>query len=284
MTLKTTPQYLRSTALFAVSLYSTMLIAGDIQTENRSELRVQQSSVTKTQTMLTDKARAAVWGLDLQEWQRYSTLMQGIRGSISPKTLSPIEVLGIHARNPAERRRYAERWVMMMREDAERILAFQQAYDEAQQRLFPQQRVIDTQKLAALRSVDQHKNRPDLAKSDRLLFFTRMDCVACDAVLKQLLKMLPNIAGIDLYLLDIAEGDEDRIREWAQKSVIKPQWVQVRRVTLNRDAGALGRLAATDPSISSQVPLVLRRREGTLYQIPVSRLSKIGAALPSADP
>jgi hypothetical protein len=38
-----------------------------------------------------------------------------LRGSISPSSLSPIEVLGIHARNGEERRRYADQWAMMMR-------------------------------------------------------------------------------------------------------------------------------------------------------------------------
>ena len=58
----------------------------------------------------TDKARATIWDLSDTEWRRYRSLMDGIRGSISPATLSPIEVLGIHARDEAERRRYAERW------------------------------------------------------------------------------------------------------------------------------------------------------------------------------
>jgi len=38
----------------------------------------------------------------------------------------------------------AEQWAMMMREDAERILAFQRAYDEAHKRLFPNGVLIDT--------------------------------------------------------------------------------------------------------------------------------------------
>ena len=69
------------------------------------------------------------------EWQRYRQLMQGIRGSISPETISPIEVLGIHARDEAERQRYADAWASAMHEDVDRILAFQRAYDEAGKRL-----------------------------------------------------------------------------------------------------------------------------------------------------
>ena len=35
------------------------------------------------------------WNLGEAEWTRYQTLMRGIRGSVSPTSLSPIEVLGI---------------------------------------------------------------------------------------------------------------------------------------------------------------------------------------------
>ena len=85
----------------------------------------------------TDLARARVWGLSETEWHRYRHLMQGIRGSVSPSTISPLEVLGIHARDDEERQRYAEAWVRAMREDVDRILAFQRAYDAAGKRLYP---------------------------------------------------------------------------------------------------------------------------------------------------
>ena len=50
------------------------------------------------------------WNLNETEWTRYQTLMRGVRGSVSPATLSPIEVLGIHAQTEAERKDYARRW------------------------------------------------------------------------------------------------------------------------------------------------------------------------------
>ena len=51
----------------------------------------------------------------------------------------------------AERRRYAERWARMMRDDAERILAFQHAYDQAWRRLFPAEPLIDPAQLPRAR-------------------------------------------------------------------------------------------------------------------------------------
>ena len=89
------------------------------------------SSTAASALSPTDLARARLWDLSETEWRRYKQLMQGVRGSISPSTISPIEVLGIHARDEAERQRYAEAWARVMYEDAGRILAFQHAYDAA---------------------------------------------------------------------------------------------------------------------------------------------------------
>ena len=92
--------------------------------------------------------------------------MQGIRGSISPSTISPIEVLGIHARDEAERQRYAEAWARIMYEDAGRILAFQQAYDAAVKRLYPNQPLIDVSRLPG-----KSAETTEFQSTDRLLFF-----------------------------------------------------------------------------------------------------------------
>jgi integrating conjugative element protein (TIGR03759 family) len=79
----------------------------------------------------SELARARIWELSEVEWLRYQQLVKGIRGSVSPSAISPIEVLGIHARDEAERQRYAQIWARAMHEDVERILAFQHAYEKA---------------------------------------------------------------------------------------------------------------------------------------------------------
>ena len=245
-------------------------ITTDIATkEQRSD--IESVKIDSTSTRAIETARAEQWGLSHEDWQRYRSLMQGVRGSISPSTLSPIEVLGIHARNAGERRRYAERWAMMMREDAERILAFQHAYDEAHQRLFPQGQLIDTVKLAQHQS--KTKTVPDekLDSTDRVLFFTATNCGACNAILDRLLAKLPTIDGIDIYLLGVAPGDEDYIREWAGARKIEPDWVHERRVTLNVDAGALDKFSLRLDDPLEQRPVVLRRRGDALLLLSASR-------------
>ena len=244
----------------AISLPS-MAQSNTATEQQRTDTQAATIASTKDSTQFgtVDLVRAEQWGLNSDDWQRYRTLMQGIRGSISSPNLSPIEVLGIHARTAQERRRYAEQWAMIMREDAERILAFQHAYDEAQQHLFPQDQLIDAVKLAMHRAQPKIIVDETLGSNDRVLFFTASDCIACDAVLDRLLGKLPTIDGLDIYLLDVAPGNEDRIREWAGRRKIDPDWVRDRRVTLNVDAGALDKLAVSLGGQQDQRPVVLRR-------------------------
>lgn len=263
----------RRSMFLTIPLLLTSLFAQADTTSITAEQSVPESHTETVTTELSafDKARAALWHLEEAEWHRYETLLQGIRGSVSPATLSPIEVLGIHARNSEDRRRYAERWALMMREDAERILAFQQAYDEAQQRLFPDSQLIDTIKLMQQRSSFDTNAGAELRATDRVLFFTETRCIACDAVFDRLLSKLPAIAGMDVYLLDVSEGDEARIRQWASDRQIDPAWVQSRRVTLNFDAGALQHISATEDYPVTHRPVVLRLRDEKLSPLPASR-------------
>jgi integrating conjugative element protein (TIGR03759 family) len=247
---------------FAVGI-AMLVNAGPMVTSDAQRSPFDQTIDVTTSLSPVDKARAEVWELSDTEWRRYRTLMQGIRGSISPATLSPIEVLGIHARDEGERRRYAERWARLMRDDAERILAFQHAYDQAWQRLFPSDQLIDPARLPDGETADV-----SLQPTDRVLFFTRADCAACDAVLRRLLKRVDTLAGVDIYLLGLPIDDDKAVRDWAEQQAIAPRWVRSRRVTLNHDGGALSELTQG----KGQVPYLLRRRGDVLSVLSGSAL------------
>ena len=174
------------------------------------------SATILERTPLTEheRARAELWGLSAEEWQRYRTLMEGIRGSISPGTISPIEALGIHARDEAERRKFAEQWAVMMREDAERILAFQRAYDDAGRLLYPDETLIDVARLPQ----QTDSGDPGHSRTDRVLLFARPDCAACDALLARVLARLDRLDGIDVFLAGIPAGDEERHSELGSRT------------------------------------------------------------------
>ena len=222
---------------------------------------IQSTDIRHSEHLGTEELGAQQWELDHAEWERYRLLMQGIRGSISPATLSPIEVLGIHARNVGERRRYAEQWARMMREDAARILAFQLAYDDAQRRLFPAEDMIDAAVLAAVAARSPiNAYGADWQPGDRVLMFIATDCSVCDVDLTRLLGELPRLAGLDLYLMDVAVGEEARIREWARARQINPDLVSDRKVTLNINGGALEQVIARTGQPSTSLPILALRR------------------------
>ena len=238
------------------------------ESSSSNTLAIEQSA---TERIDSQAFRADQWGLDESQWQRYQSLLQGIRGSVSPATLSPLEVLGIHARSADERRRYAEQWAVMMRDDAERILAFQRAYDDAQRRLFPNGVLIDTRVLASSIATQVQTEKLTWRPEDRILFFTATQCPTCDAVLERLVSQIKQFSGIDLYLIDVSAGEESRIRDWATAKQIDPQWVSEHQITLNIDAGALDKVLLHTGQQEQDLPVLLLRRGDRLTPVPLSR-------------
>ena len=255
--------HLKLTALTFVLVASYPVVAANLSQLQIRETAQRDSFTTTNNLSETDLARARVWELSETEWRRYQQLMQGIRGSISPSTISPIEVLGIHARDEAERQQYVEAWARAMREDVDRILAFQRAYDTAVQRLYPNEPLIDIDRLPGKSS-----EMNALQSTDRLLLFARPVCPVCDLLVDKLLKRIDEVSGIDIYLMELAPGDDAAVRNWASSHRIEPEWVRSRRVTLNHDAGALENLT----NGQGKVPYILRRRGEALSQFPVSDL------------
>jgi integrating conjugative element protein (TIGR03759 family) len=100
-----------------------------------------QASQTKVES--ADHSAARYGGLTIDDYRRYQALMNGVRGAISDPRISPIEVLGIHARDDAERRKYAEMFARLMAEDTQRVLQFQLEYDRAFRRLHPKLVALD---------------------------------------------------------------------------------------------------------------------------------------------
>ncbi|WP_051301694.1 TIGR03759 family integrating conjugative element protein [Sedimenticola selenatireducens] len=251
-------------AILAFALVASYpIVAADLSQFLINETGQTRSSTAANDISETDMAHAQLWDLSETEWRRYQQLMRGIRGSISPSTISPIEVLGIHARDEVERQQYAEAWARAMREDVDRILSFQRAYDAAVKHLYPNEPVIDIGRLPG-KSVETSA----LQSSDRLLFFTRPACPVCDVLLNKLLQRIGEVRGIDIYLTELTLGDDAAVRDWASSHRIESEWVRSRRVTLNHDGGALDSLT----NGQGKVPYLLRRRGEDLSQLRASEL------------
>jgi hypothetical protein len=140
-----------ATGVFVALCTSAMAVeqsatrAGVVSVASRSSQTGTTSSSAAQSTTIdqADQFAAQVWGLSLEEIQRAKQLLKGPRASFSIPNLSPIEVLGIHARSDAERRKYAEMFARAQHADTERVLAWAMAYQEAMQRFYPNEKVID---------------------------------------------------------------------------------------------------------------------------------------------
>ena len=199
----------------------------------------------------TEVLDRSYWQLDAKELERVEVLREGFRQYISDRQISPLEILGIHARTDVERNRYARRWATLMIEDAERVLAFQRAYDTAVRELLANEPLIELAHLP-VRTV----STPSFLPTDRLAVFVELGCAVCDDILKRVFRAGPTIAGVDVYVLGLEADDKSALHAWANRQGISPIAVHAKRITLNFDEGLLERVHPR----AGDVPVVMRRR------------------------
>ncbi len=227
-----------------------------------------------------ERASAQYWGLSAEDYRRYQLLMKGMRGAVSDPRISPIEVLGIHARTDAERRRYAEVFARLMVEDAQRLLQFQTEYEHAIHRLYPRLVALDLGAAArqpgglqqALASAPAPAIVPAQAPAkdvpapvgfsmppavnagDRLLVFARDGCPPCDATVGRALAHAEAGIAVDLYVVGARSADD--VQRLARRLGVDPGLVTRGRLTLNADGGTFARVLPHLPAL----PAVVRKR------------------------
>lgn len=210
------------------------------------EQQVQDARTDQTRIEQSRQRAADAWGLSQQEYRRYESIMEGPRGIWSPN-LDPLTALGIEARSDAERQKYAELMVEVERERVEAELAFQRAYDDAWQRLYPNAMPINP--FSTKGGVDATQSvfgsNPE-ASSQRLnVVVATQGCDQCDATVKRLLSAG---AAMDIWVVD-SNGDDGRIRHWAAKIGVSPERVRAGDITLNH-GGAINVDSADLPRVA----------------------------------
>ena len=178
--------------------------------------------------------RAAAWNLSAGDWSRYEELMRGRRGVWSPGA-DPLLVLGAHARTEAERRRYAEVFVLAEHARVEGELAFERAVQAAWTRLFPGQLRIAAPASSAAGVPERYAVAVD------------RDCAGCEPTVRA---YLAAAVPVDLYVRGAA--DDADLRAWASAHGVEPARVAEGSVTVNH-----GRAPAPGGS-----PSVWARRAG----------------------
>ena len=232
-------------ALLLSSAY--LLLHSVVQAETLIPLTIESTPYTQHQehpTQSLEQARASEWGLKSEEWQRYRRLMQGPLGVYSPN-LDPLTALGIEARDPQEQQRYAEQQVQAEFARVQKLLAYQNAYNDAFQRLYPGQLPVN------LMGGESTAQASPVVSSARLAVFVTSHCKRCVERVRQLQQ---TALGFDLYLVD-SRGNDDRLRAWAKRAGIEPQKVLNRDITLNHDTGHWARLGDNGafPAVMRQV-------------------------------
>lgn len=214
----------------------------------------QQTQITQTEKKDPQEERAKMFGLTKEDWTRYEELMKGPQ-AFHNANADPVLVLGIYARNDAERRKYAELMAHNLYRWEQSMWAFTRAYMVVQQKLyghlpafhpgvspsFPGQypELPGTQALPPFSGT--------FTVGDRITFFAEVNnCQECGNTLTKLLDLIgkkPGL-GLDIYIMD-AGRDDKTIQRWAVEHQIPVKLVQNRTVTLNHEKGELFNIAST---------------------------------------
>lgn len=267
--------------LQAAILIAAHAVSAQAQT-GRTTTSTTTTQAAQTQAESADHSVARHWGLTLDDYRRYQALMKGVRGAISDPRISPIEVLGIHARDDAERRKYAEMFARLMAEDTQRVLQFQLEYDRAFRRLHPQLVAFDSssarppsvrttvsatppaataQEPASAGGNAGMSRPPAVAPGDRVLVFTRADCPACDDLVQRAAAAAGQGVVVDLYLVGARSVDE--AQGYARRVALDAALVNAGRVTLNLDGGTFARVLPRQKDL----PALVRKRGEGLAQL-----------------
>jgi len=220
---------------------------------NEDDLTSEQdiNKITLSDTQLHE---AKVWGLTADEEKRYVLLMQN-KSKFYYKGLrqTPIDILGINARNETERNHFAE---LAARQEAQKVaknIAWNNAFYKAYNELFVNVPVVGDFDPSPY---SPYAHKPvQLSQGDTLYFFIKEQ----DAV-KTILLMIfdaieqtPN-ARLHLMLLDM---NDTSIQIWANQHQIPQHLVNGGRITLNH-----GELSYQSLKIKKSLPLLLLSQNG----------------------
>lgn len=219
---------------------------------------------TVVQASVDAYTRAQFPQLTEADWLRYEVLLRGPAGYTTAKELDPVTVLGIYARDDAERVRWAE---VAAQQEHERIaaeLAYAAAYSAAWRRLYPDERFgADPLPAPVVRQEPPQADRP---LSARLMLFVdaaapvKSNFLADPLARTQALAGTAPSIGLDVYV--VGAKDTAAAQAWADRQRVGRPSVPV---TMQPDDGTLAQASAMAGVPVPRLPALIRR-ERTLTE------------------
>ncbi|BBP46320.1 hypothetical protein THMIRHAS_16930 [Thiosulfatimonas sediminis] len=165
------------------------------------------------------------WALSDEDWALYQKV-KPIAQQLSKTEASPPEVLGIFARTPQERERYAKlfakRYVQYVDSSVESMRLVRQEL----RKLHEGRSMFDYAKLNDLRG-------DKIGVHDRVQFFTKVDCDECHARLAQLINQVRYYkVKLDIFVID--DSTDEQLQKYA-RAYIPEELAKDGYITLNRD-------------------------------------------------
>ncbi len=208
---------------------------------------------------------ARVWGLSADEEKRYVHLMQN-RSGLYYKGLhqTPLDVLGINARNEEERNQWATRAAAQEAQKVSKNIAWNNAFHVAYNNLFNDVPVIgDFDKSPYAPS----NYRPITLNSGDILYLFVTPEHAIKTVLMILMDALAATPTARLHVM-LLDADDETIQLWANQNQLPREWVNAGRISLNHGELHLNALKLEKKS----TPLLLLTREGVSSVVDLGRL------------
>ncbi|HHT9843869.1 TPA: TIGR03759 family integrating conjugative element protein [Legionella pneumophila] len=227
--------FLGSTAFAGLSIpgiTTSSLKTADNALARAGVTEIQDEVVDEKDFELSDaqKHEAKVWQLTEAEEKRYIQLMQSRSGVYyQGLRMSPIDILGLNARDDAEREHFAE---LAAKQEAQKVaqnIAWNNAFYQAYNRLFKDVPVVGDFDPSPY---SPYAHQPIQLKSgERLYLFVKAED-AVKTILMQLIDSVSRTPNTQLNLLFV-DMDSDAIQLWANRQQLPRALVNSQQITLH---------------------------------------------------
>lgn len=232
-------------------------------TTNDDDLTAEQD-INKIQLNEKQLHEAKVWDLSVEEEKRYVLLMQN-RSKIYYEGLrqTPLDILGLNARNEAERNHFAELAAVQEAQKVSKNIAWNNAFYKAYNQLFANVPVVGDFDPAPYSPYAYKPVR--LNQGDILYFFIKSD-EAVKTVLMTLTEAIESTPDTRLHLM-LLESDDLTIQLWANKHQIPQYLVNSGRITINHGQQNYQALTVSKKT----TPLLLLAKNGSSRVVDLGR-------------